>query len=69
MRRVLPERLWDCNGNYIDDHTLTVTMNRLRAKIWDADHACIRTVRGTGYIWTGMNVPPARRNARSHDKT
>ena len=51
-RRVLLEKLWDCDENYIDDHTLTVTVNRLRAKIEDADHTYIRTVRGMGYIWT-----------------
>ena len=52
-RQVLLERLWDSEGNYIDDHTLTVTMNRLRAKIEDESHAYIKTVRGMGYIWTG----------------
>lgn len=31
-RRTLLERLWDCDGDFIDDHTLTVTMNRLRQK-------------------------------------
>ena len=35
------------------DHTLTVTMNRLRAKIEDDTHPYIKTVRGMGYIWTG----------------
>lgn len=34
-RQLLLERLWDSGGNFIDDHTLTVTMNRLRAKIED----------------------------------
>lgn len=52
-RQLLLERLWDCDGNYIDDHTLTVTMNRLRAKIEDESHTYIKTVRGMGYIWTG----------------
>lgn len=55
-RQVLLSRLWDCYGNYIDDHTLTVTMNRLRAKIEDADHSYIRTVRGMGYIWMGAGL-------------
>lgn len=50
-RQVLLERLWDCEGNYIDDHTLTVTMNRLRAKIEDGEHTYIKTVRGMGYVW------------------
>lgn len=52
-RQLLLERLWDCDGNYIDDHTLTVTINRLRAKIEDDSHTYIKTVRGMGYIWTG----------------
>lgn len=54
-RQVLLERLWDSGGNFIDDHTLTVTMNRLRAKIDDAAHTYIQTVRGMGYIWKGSS--------------
>ena len=52
-RQLLLERLWDCDGNFIDDHTLTVTMNRLRAKIENDNHIYIKTIRGMGYIWTG----------------
>lgn len=52
-RQILLERLWDSGGNFIDDHTLTVTMNRLRAKIEDDSHVYIQTVRGMGYIWKG----------------
>ena len=52
-RRLLLEKLWDCDGNFVDDHTLTVTMNRLRAKIEQEGHSYIRTVRGMGYIWIG----------------
>lgn len=55
-RQLLLEKLWDYAGNYIDDHTLTVTMNRLRSKIEDADHSYIKTVRGMGYIWIGASV-------------
>ena len=55
-RQLLLERLWDCDSNFIDDHTLTVAMNRLRAKIEDEDHRYIKTVRGMGYIWTGKRV-------------
>lgn len=53
-RQLLLERLWDSGGNFIDDHTLTVTMNRLRAKIEDSSHTYIQTVRGMGYIWKGV---------------
>ena len=55
-RQQLLDRLWDSDGNFIDDHTLTVTMNRLRAKIEDDAHTYIKTVRGMGYIWTGGKV-------------
>ena len=52
-RLPLLEKLSYSGGNFIDDHTLTVTMNRLRAKIEDAGHPYIQTVRGMGYVWTG----------------
>lgn len=55
-RQLLLEKLWDCDSNFIDDHTLTVTMNRLRAKIEEAGHSYIKTVRGMGYIWTGTKL-------------
>lgn len=55
-RQILLEKLWDCDSNFIDDHTLTVTMNRLRAKIEEAGHSYIKTVRGMGYIWTGAKL-------------
>lgn len=55
-RQLLLEKLWDFEGNFIDDHTLTVTMNRLRAKIEDESHTYIKTVRGMGYIWTGGSL-------------
>jgi DNA-binding response OmpR family regulator len=54
-RQVLLERLWDSGGNFIDDHTLTVTMNRLRAKVEDSSHTYIQTVRGMGYLWKGSS--------------
>ena len=55
-RRLLLEKLWDNGGNFIDDHTLTVTMNRLRAKIEDAGHTYIQTIRGMGYVWLGVRA-------------
>lgn len=55
-RQMLLERLWDIEGNFVDDHALTVTINRLRAKIEDDAHTYIKTVRGIGYVWTGEAV-------------
>ena len=47
------EKLWDCNGNYIDNSTLTVYMRRLRMKIEDnpSEPQMLLTVRGMGYKW------------------
>lgn len=52
-RQVILERLWDSEGNFIDDNTLSVYVRRLRRKIEDdPDHACfLLTVRGVGYQW------------------
>ena len=52
-RQTLLERLWDVDGSFVDDHALTVTVNRLRAKIEDDTHTYIKTVRGMGYVWMG----------------
>ncbi len=47
------EKLWDCDGNYIDNSTLTVYMRRLRMKIEDnpSEPHMLLTVRGMGYKW------------------
>ena len=47
------DKLWDCDGNYIDSSTLTVYMRRLRMKIEDnpSEPQMLRTVRGMGYKW------------------
>lgn len=50
-RERLLQVLWDDDGKFIDDNTLSVHMSRLREKV-GADH--IRTVRGVGYQWSDM---------------
>lgn len=47
-RDLLLDILWDSDGRFVDDNTLSVHMSRLREKI-GAKH--IRTVRGVGYQW------------------
>nr|WP_122012165.1 response regulator transcription factor [Maliibacterium massiliense] len=52
-RSGLLEALWDNQGQFVDDNTLSVHMRRLREKI-DDPKACqshIVTVRGVGYRW------------------
>ncbi|MCI9337669.1 MAG: response regulator transcription factor [Lachnospiraceae bacterium] len=46
-REKILEQVWDLNGNYVNDNTLTVTMKRLRDKL--SQPACIKTVRSVGY--------------------
>lgn len=47
-RAMLLQSIWDDNGDFIDDNTLSVHISRLREKI-GAEH--IKTVRGVGYRW------------------
>ncbi len=46
-REKILEQVWDVNGNYVNDNTLTVTMKRLRDKL--GQPACLKTVRSVGY--------------------
>ncbi|MCI6467565.1 MAG: response regulator transcription factor [Faecalicatena sp.] len=52
-RQVLLEELWDKDENYVDEHTLTIFVSRLRGKISDEEFTYIKTVYGTGYRWIG----------------
>lgn len=46
-RQQLLEQIWDNNGNYVNDNTLTVTMKRLREKLHNP--SCLKTIRSFGY--------------------
>ena len=46
-RERIVAQVWDANGNFVNDNTLTVTMKRLRDKLHQP--SCIRTVRSVGY--------------------
>ena len=51
-RNKLLEDIWDVNGDFVNDNTLTVYIKRLRDKI-EREPACptiIKTVRGLGYM-------------------
>lgn len=53
-RRLLLEKLWDNSGNFVDEHTLTVSINRLRRKLENSKQY-IKTVYGVGYMWVDDN--------------
>lgn len=54
-REWIIDRMWDGNGEYVDDNTLSVYIRRLRSKIEEDPDVPSRlvTVRGIGYIWKG----------------
>ncbi len=45
--------VWDSQGKFVDENTLSVNIRRLRGKIEDDPKhtALIRTVHGIGYVW------------------
>ena len=46
-RQQILDKIWDADGNFVEDNTLTVYVKRLREKLGEAIH--IETVRGMGY--------------------
>ncbi len=50
-KRLLLEKIWDQSGNFVDEHTVAVNINRLRKKIEAPEHVYIKTLYGVGYQW------------------
>ena len=48
-RDVLLEKLWDSKNNFVDEHTLTLNISRLRSKLDDENNKYIKTIYGVGY--------------------
>lgn len=47
------EHVWDVEGQFVDDNTVTVNISRLKNKLGTDE---ISNVRGLGYIWTGKVI-------------
>lgn len=52
-RQVLLEKLWDIDGNYVEEHALTSAVSRVRSKLESGGLQYIKTVYGMGYMWMG----------------
>lgn len=53
----LLQKLWDVEGDFIEEKTLTVYIKRLREKLGeDKNKPYIETVRGIGYRWIGEEI-------------
>lgn len=51
-RQKLLEKLWDSQENFVDEHTLTAAISRIRGKIEKDGRKYIQTVYGMGYMFT-----------------
>lgn len=56
-RGFILEKLWDMEGEFVNDNTLTVTIKRLREKIEDNPNkpTILKTIRGIGYRMENEN--------------
>lgn len=52
-RQTLIDKLWDEDEKYVDEHTLTSIISRIRGKIENHGYQYIKTVYGMGYMWLG----------------
>ncbi len=52
-RNQILQILWDSDGNFVSEHTLTTLVSRLRSKLSDAEYQYIKTYYGIGYRWAG----------------
>lgn len=52
-KRQLLEKLWDIDGDFVDEHTLTTMISRIRKKIETDRRKYIKTSYGIGYQWIG----------------
>lgn len=52
-KRQLLEKLWDIDGDFVDEHTLVTIISRIRKKIEVDGRKYIKTAYGMGYQWIG----------------
>lgn len=52
-KELLLEKIWDSDGNFVDEHTVTVVINRLRRKIEEdpSSPVYIKNIFGIGYTF------------------
>lgn len=52
-KRQILEKLWDVEGDFVDEHTLATIISRIRKKIESEERKYIKTAYGMGYQWIG----------------
>ena len=64
-RRQLLEKLWDCEARFVEEHTLTATVSRIRGKLDSVGgQDYIKTVYGLGYQWMGGGAACVPKNGQ-----
>lgn len=48
LKEQILQHIWDADGNFVEENTLSVNISRLRKKL-TGNH--IRTIQGIGYLW------------------
>lgn len=48
LKEQILQHIWDADGNFVEENTLSVNISRLRRKIGSNS---IRTIQGMGYLW------------------
>ncbi len=48
LKEQILQHIWDADGNFVEENTLSVNISRLRKKLGGD---CIRTIQGMGYLW------------------
>lgn len=48
LKEQILRRVWDSDGNFVEENTLSVNISRLRKKLGGN---YIRTIQGIGYLW------------------
>lgn len=48
LKEQILRRIWDADGNFVEENTLSVNISRLRRKIGGTG---IRTIQDMGYLW------------------
>lgn len=55
-RQKLFEKLWDSENNFVEEHTLTAAISRIRKKLDGTGRTYIQTVYGMGYMFLKQEV-------------
>lgn len=66
LKEQILQRVWDIDGNYVEENTLSVNISRLRKKLGGS---YIRTIQGIGYLWEDGGACPVTKRHGTEAET